>query len=269
MINTTPSRRNSVPLSPLEPRARGLVMYDFLEERRQACRNNGIHDYSVNAFVEWALPRLSRSKAQLFQDLFVLWILGEKRDGFFVEFGATDGVDLSNTHLLEYGYDWSGILAEPNPNYHDTLFAERQCAISTHCVYTQTGLDLPFMCTSLPQLSRLVDVVPNDHHEATGRRQANEIVQVETITLNELLDSHNAPNHIDYMSIDTEGSELDILESFDWCRDVAIFTIEHNGTDMRNKLNEILVAKGYVRPYAEFTRFDDWYIRPDLCGDWA
>ena len=56
---------------------------------------------------------IKNTKSQINQDIFVLYTLNWKRNGFFVEFGATDGMDLSNTYLLEKDFGWRGILSEP------------------------------------------------------------------------------------------------------------------------------------------------------------
>lgn len=61
------------------------------------------------------------SKSQLLQDVFVLHELNFKEGGFFVEFGATNGVELSNSHLLEKEFHWQGILAEPARVWYDDL----------------------------------------------------------------------------------------------------------------------------------------------------
>jgi hypothetical protein len=53
------------------------------------------------------------SQSQYKQDIFVLTQLGFKRNGYFAEFGATNGLELSNSYLLERQFGWSGILAEP------------------------------------------------------------------------------------------------------------------------------------------------------------
>src|SRR3990167_7150651 len=67
------------------------------------------------------IRNLRKSKSQHRQDLFVLSQLNFKRNGYFVEFGATNGIDLSNTYLLEKEFGWAGILAEPAKCWHKDL----------------------------------------------------------------------------------------------------------------------------------------------------
>lgn len=86
-----------------------------------------------------ALKLIGESKAQLRQDLLVLWLLDFKRNGIFIEFGATDGVDLSNTYLLEKNFAWTGILAEPATIWHKALRANRNCLIDTHAISSSSG----------------------------------------------------------------------------------------------------------------------------------
>ena len=78
------------------------------------------------------------SKAQLKQDVFALIENDFKRDGFFVEFGAANGVHLSNTYLLEKEFGWRGILAEPARMWHADLQRNRTCAIEMDCVWSKS-----------------------------------------------------------------------------------------------------------------------------------
>ena len=211
-------------------------------------------------FMTFAMPLAGASKAQLFQDLWALWVSGAKRDGYFVEFGAADGVNISNTWFLEKQMGWTGVLAEPNPVFTASLQRERSCIVSTKCVYSTSGQHVGFLAAKHSEFSRVADIVPADQHE--DRRKAHQIIQVETISLGDLLAEHQAPECIDYMSIDTEGSELDILQAFDFERwDVRAFTIEHNGTPAREPIRQLLVSKGYRRLWTGLSRFDDWYVR--------
>ena len=214
--------------------------------------------WSLLAKVAHLLPL---SKAQLHQDLWVLYEHGRKRPGFFVEFGAANGMDLSNTWLLEKHFGWTGVLAEPNPDFHESLTANRSCAISFDCVFNTTGELTPFFCTERREYSRMGAVAPEDGHELK-RRQVYRETMVRTVTLNDLLKRHDAPRTIDYISLDTEGSEYDILAAFDFdAWDVRLISVEHNNTPMRGKLHDLLTRHGYARKFSEISLFDDWYAR--------
>jgi hypothetical protein len=86
------------------------------------------------------------------------------------------------------------------------------------------------------------------------------VISVETVALNDLLESYGAPRAIDYISIDTEGTELEILGHFDFSRwDVRLFSIEHNGADREQKLDRFMHERGYERRYSNYSLFDGWF----------
>ena len=208
------------------------------------------------------LNHLDKSKGQLRQDLFVLSHLGFKTQGFFVEFGATNGVDLSNTHLLEKEFGWNGILAEPARCWHQALRSNRSASIEDQCVWKDSGSTLKFNEVDMPELST-VDAFSGADTHARFREQGK-TYEVSTISLNDLLAKHGAPEQIDYLSIDTEGSEFEILQHFDFDKYAfRVITCEHNFTPMREKLHELLTGHGYVRRYEDLSKFDDWYVRPN------
>jgi hypothetical protein len=85
---------------------------------------------------------------------------------------------------------------------------------------------------------------------------------VETLSLDDLLSQHNAPRDIGYLSLDTEGSELDILKAFDFdAYKIHVITVEHNHKpDLRSGIHSLLSQNGYKRVFAEVSDFDDWYV---------
>lgn len=201
----------------------------------------------------------NKSKSQLGQDIFVLSELGFKRDGFFVEFGATNGLDLSNTYLLESDFGWSGILAEPATSWHESLRLNRKAKIDTRCVWSQSGDSLVFNETDMKEFSTIDHFSSADLHEKNRLNGSKYIV--DTVSLLDLLDELEAPRIIDYLSIDTEGSEYSILENFDFSKySFRVITCEHNYTPMRDKIKILLESKGYVRKYTNLSKFDDWYV---------
>lgn len=204
------------------------------------------------------------SKSQLRQDLFVLAVLQFKREGYFVEFGATNGIDLSNTWLLEKHFEWTGILGEPARIWHDQLLKNRSLSvIDSSCVWIESNLKILFNETESPELSTIDEYSKQDghsHERALGKKYT-----VSTITLIDLLQTQGAPSYIDYLSIDTEGSEFAILSAFDFSKySFGVITCEHNYSPQRDLIYNLLVGHGYKRVFASISNFDDWYIGPGV-----
>jgi Methyltransferase FkbM domain len=214
-------------------------------------------------FFQYALPLLPQSKSQIFQDVFAMYCNKGNGSKFFVEFGATDGYSLSNSWMLEKFFSWNGILCEPGRTWHHKLKANRSCVIDERCVWSKTGEVLTFNEAEVAELSTIEHFNNLDHH--SEERKNGLVYDVDTISLNELLDFHNAPHEIHYMSVDTEGSEFEILSSFDFTKHtVNVLSVEHNFTENRQAIYELLTKNGFERVFPTLSRFDDWYVRREL-----
>ncbi len=196
-------------------------------------------------------------KSQLMQEIFVLSELGFKHNGYFVEFGASDGVLRSNTYMLEKYFSWTGILSEPAKTWHNALSNARSCHIDRRCVWKESGATLLF--NEVGELSTIDHYSNSDFHAKT--RAEGSRYSVDTISLLDLLDLYSAPKEIDYLSIDTEGSEFEILNAFDFNQyKIKVITCEHNYSPMRAKIEQLLLKNGYSRQYEMLSGFDDWYV---------
>jgi FkbM family methyltransferase len=226
---------------------KGLLLLDLL-------RSEDKLQEEARKLVRFIIDHIHLSRSQIFQDLFVLHALNGKRNGYFVEFGATDGEFLSNSYALEKYYGWTGILAEPCKSWHQALKANRTCTIDFRCVWKVTGDHLQFAESDLAEVSTL--------SKFKNASAYSKNYSVETVSLNDLLSLHSAPRAIDYLSIDTEGSELEILQAFDFSKhSFQVITLEHNYDRLnRGKLHHLLTSNGYVRKFENLSLFDDWYV---------
>lgn len=198
----------------------------------------------------------TRSKSALRQDLFALLVSGFKQKGFFVEFGACDGLFVSNTFLLEKEFDWEGILSEPARIWHKDLNRNRTCHISTYAVGSESKRQIQFTEYVSPGLSRTGDRGPTGENGRIKKRYF-----VESITLLDLLEKYNAPEKIDFVSIDTEGSELEILQNFDFSKyKISSFAVEHNHGPDQNLVRDLMVKNGYHQVMQDISRYDAWYV---------
>jgi FkbM family methyltransferase len=195
------------------------------------------------------------SMSQLGQDMWVIEKCKFKRGGYFVEFGATDGVLLSNTWLLEKKYGWTGICAEPNPEFFSRLKINRSCTVVDSCIGKNTGEEVEFIFADVYGGNE--KHMSDDKHGDKRRlyRDLGRTAKLRTISLHDLLKEHEAPHTIDYISIDIEGGEYEVLSGFPFSSwDVRYLTIEHNFGARREDIFNIMTRNGYRRTEMKYHR---------------
>lgn len=210
------------------------------------------------AFETYCHAKKSFSEAK--QDLFVQYVLHDKHGGFFVDFGAAGGVVGSNSYLLETTFGWDGIVCEPCRAHHKSLRENRTCHIDFECVYTSTGKTVVFVEPSDPNLATIDSYVGSDKWKETRLKHCTKY-PVQTVSLHDLLERYNAPNEIDYLSLDTEGSEFHILCNYDFSRTIKVLTIEHNNNAYRQGIFDLMTERGYERIEQSICSWDDWYVK--------
>lgn len=201
--------------------------------------------------------------SQLNQDLWVLGMTAGRVGGSFFEIGSSDGVSYNNTLLLEEKFGWHGICVEPNPSLFALLAAKRTAFCIQKAMFPCSGLNLKF--APVGELGTIEGFEAVDFHK--GQREefmeGHEYIEVTTCNPNEILDQFSMPALMDYLSLDTEGTEWEIVRSLDFSRrQFGLITVEHNFVETKRKLIHGFLSKhGYHRISV---KFDDWYYNPSL-----
>lgn len=175
-------------------------------------------------------------RGQLLQDAWVYHQLNslkdDMRNGYFVDIGCNDGVKINNTYLFEQ-MGWSGICIDADKSALELARNNRTNPVIEAVVYDVTGSTVCFEEKDESLLSGIGSV--------GGQLRT-------TTSLVDLLVQANAPRHIDYISLDTEGAEAKILQGFeDADYDVTCWTIEHNGDNERaSYIMEWLCDRNYL-----------------------
>lgn len=171
-----------------------------------------------------------------------------KSDGFFVDIGAHDGVSINNTYRLERD-GWQGIAIEANPSIYPLLRKNRKCITENCAVAAFSGIGkFRMIYGHAEMLSGLISEYDPRHL----KRIAKEVgeyggnysdISIECRTLNEILETHKI-SHIDYLSIDIEGSEYNLLRSIDFDKfTINVISVENNYHDW--KIPYLLKGKGF------------------------
>lgn len=193
------------------------------------------------------------------------WVIEEvfpgKRNGWFLDLAATDGIYGNNTIVMERELGWAGLCIEPNPHYYTRLALNRTCRTAPLCIDERSG-EVDF----LPN-GGLGGIVADDTDNSPSIRSklldesysAGKVLKLKTFPLATVLQTYQAPPVIDYFSFDVEGAETRILRSFPFDRwRFLAMTIERPTPE----LNELVFSKGYV--FVRNCRFDSFYVHESL-----
>lgn len=176
----------------------------------------------VFALLQKTFSKFS-SMSQVGQDQVVLDLLKHKQHGVFVELGASNGVTSSNTYILEKKYKWTGLCIEANKKFYKNLIKNRSCKTVFSCV---AGSEK--------------DVLFNNDG-ATGKMDSAGVA-MRAQSLGAILDSQDMPRIIDYLSLDVEGAEEEIILNFPFDRyRFNVMSIERP----TQVLDEFLIKLGY------------------------
>lgn len=173
-----------------------------------------------------------------------------RRDGIFVEFGALDGLLDSNSLFFERSLNWTGILIEPNPAAFALLQRNRpNCQLENVAISNENAI-LPFLkiAGGLYGWSGLLDDIEPQHHERIDQYIKPDDIETIAVSVRDLawLAERHQLTQIDFMSIDTEGTEAKIMRAFPWeLLHVAVFCIENNFENYN--LDDLMAAQGYVK----------------------
>ncbi|MDE7174593.1 MAG: FkbM family methyltransferase, partial [Helicobacter sp.] len=183
---------------------------------------------------------------QLGQDAIAYVANACKKQGFFVDIGAHDGKSISNTYLFEQ-LGWNGICVEANPATFEKLKQNRKCDTYNVALHSK-NIGIVQMATSKSSVLDTLELNLTPAHKTRVER-GGEItyIQVPTATLDEILANYPTISHIDFMSLDVEGGELEVLKGINFSKyTFGFIAIEHNYfKDAQKKVSELLNSKGY------------------------
>jgi FkbM family methyltransferase len=202
------------------------------------------------------------------QDKFIVEYFKSKKNGTFVDIGAHDGITLSNTYTLETELGWNGICVEPMEHEFKKLEKCRTAKLYNCACYDTNGtekftfIDHDNYPDMLSGISKEID--PRHMYwiltESKNTNSQIKTIEVQTRILNEILEE-NKMYEIDFMSVDTEGSEFKIIKAIDFNRFKIKIIITENGNN-DSRVQEFLKSKEFT--YYKRLGIDDVFINKNL-----
>ncbi len=207
---------------------------------------------SVRRGLRRGIYRYATLASQAGQDYWVFGeVFNEKKQGYFVDVGAHDGLNISNTYLLEKRYQWSGLCIEANPTTFLELELNRNVSCLNICLDQQEG-EVLFNPDGV--MGGIVDQgLDNEQSSVSGA------ITLKTKTLNSVLAEASAPEVIDYLSMDVEGAEERVLADFDF----SAYTFLCISIERPSELIQTLLRDNNYILVKRIPGLDSFYIHQD------
>lgn len=176
------------------------------------------------------------------------------KDGFFVDVGAHDGLSINNTVYFEKNNNWKGLNIEPLKEVYDKLIVNRPSCININCAVCNNDGETEFVCNTGPteMLSGIKHTYDKRHiqriqSENEKYGSSSTVITVQTKKLETLFDNHDV-KHVNYLSIDVEGGEFEVIKSINFDKVfIDLIGFENNYHDSSVPIVDYLKTKNYVR----------------------
>jgi len=175
------------------------------------------------------------------------------KNGFYVDVGAHDGVSINNTLYFEKNNNWNGINIEPIKTVFDNLVINRPNDINLNCAVCNNNGETDFFYNVgyTEMISGIKDTFDPRHLQRLERENAQhnsttQVISVVTKKLETIFDEHNV-SHVNYLSIDVEGGEFEVIKSINFDKVfIDVIGFENNYSDVSVPIVQYLENNGFV-----------------------
>ena len=175
------------------------------------------------------------------------------KNGFFIDVGAHDGKTFNNTLYFEENNNWTGINIEPIKNVYNDLIINRPNSININCAVCNNDGQTEFICNT--GATEMISGIKNTFDPRHIQRLQFEnkkyggdtkIIKVDTKKLETICDNYNIL-HINYLSIDVEGAEFEVIKSINFDKVfIDVIGFENNYIDTSIPIIKYLEDKNYI-----------------------
>lgn len=206
------------------------------------------------------------SHAGDYEDIFIHEkFFPNKQNGFYIELGGLDGIYSSNTKIFEDYLNWTGILIEPHPIAFKKLFKNRPNNFLFNELVSYEKNELEFMyMDNWEGISGVLSTLPDAHFSCYFQNDKykhleKHVINIIPKTLTEIINSTQI-NHIDFLSLDVEGHEHDVLKSWDFSIPIDLIMIEALNASSKNNICRNILEKNNYKYICNLNGYNEIYV---------